>query len=148
MSQIPINPQDLPDQIARLKAIKHSREEAVRIPVQSSHGTAISTNVPLAADSDIRIGDENVIFKEKPEAKWTGPLVVANVNGKILTLDSRDRILLSSVENFKLYQNYSQDIDPSHNKFNKSNDNHDYLRKLDDISNQRELHQRILARSP
>lgn len=64
MPRLPINPRDLPDQIARSKAMKDAREEAVRINAQSRLVTAISTTVPHAVDSDIRIGDEMLIFRE------------------------------------------------------------------------------------
>lgn len=59
--------------------------------------------------------------------------MIANVDGKILTLDSGDRYWLASVDKVKLYRHHSQDINLSHNKIYDLNGNHDYLRGGDSI---------------
>lgn len=89
MPILPINPHDLPDEIACLKSIKDAREEAASITAQLSSVTAISTSVRHEADSEIWIGDEVLFFKEKRKTKWTA-FVAANVKGNILSLDSGD----------------------------------------------------------
>lgn len=133
MPRIPIRPHNLPDQIPRMKAMKDAREEATRIIAQSRLTTAIASNVPGAADSNIRIGDEVFFFREKPLAKWTGPFRATDVDDKILTLDSGDRQWLASINKVKLYRHQSQEVDCSPDEIEASSSEQDYLKELDTI---------------
>lgn len=103
MPRLPIRPHSLPDQVDWLKAIKDAREETARMISQLRFVTAIASNTASAADSDIRIGDEVLFFREKPVANWTGPFVVTHVDDKIMNLDSGDHQWLASIDKVKLY---------------------------------------------
>lgn len=80
MPGLPISPRDLADQIAPFNAMKEAFEEAVWIAAQSSLVTAISTSVPYAADSDIKIGAEVLYLTENTAAKWESLFVMAYVD--------------------------------------------------------------------
>lgn len=110
MIPLSIRPQNLPDQVIRLKAMKEARDEAVKLVARSRLATAITSNVPAAAVADIKIGDEVLMFREEPVAKWTGPILVQSKDGKILTLDSGDRSWMALIDKIKLYR--EQDLEP------------------------------------
>lgn len=50
MPRLPIKPHNLPDQVIRMKAMKQARYEAVKLVARSRFATAITSNVPAAAD--------------------------------------------------------------------------------------------------
>lgn len=64
------------------------------------------------------------MYREKPVAKWIGPYVVRGVSGKLVTLDTGDRIVLASIDKLKLYHpNHISKEDVSSNESqNKSNE--------------------------
>lgn len=104
MPRLPIRPHNLPEQVLRMKAIKEARDEAVKLVAQTRLATAVASNAPAAASKDIKIGEEALMFREKPGAKWSGLFMVANIGGKMLTLDSGDRTWMASIDKVKRYQ--------------------------------------------
>lgn len=111
MPRLPIKSHNLFYRIARLKAMKYGHEEATRIVAQSRLATAIASSVPSAADSDIIIGDEALLFGEKSMRKWTGAFVVTNVDKTVLNLDSGICNRLESIVKVKVYRHSSLDFE-------------------------------------
>lgn len=91
LPRIPLMPKDLPDHNRRMRALAEAYKEMTRISHRARLSTALRSNVPAAADMSYEIGDEVLMYRENPVAKWTGLYVVRNVRGKMLTLDSGDR---------------------------------------------------------
>lgn len=100
-----IKPHDLPDQRMRLKLKRGAIDERVKLIALTRVRTALQCNVPIAADTDIRIGDRVFFFREKPP-RWLGPYQVVNVRGKMVLVDvdgtsrpfSIQRLLMYNVE--------------------------------------------------
>lgn len=71
--------------------------------------TAIRSNVPAADDLLYDIGDEVLMYREKPVPKWTGPFVIREKKGKMITLGSGDRCFRASVDKVKHYHSRNQE---------------------------------------
>lgn len=82
MPRLPIKAHGLPDQVTRLKAMKDTRDEVVKLVARTRLAMASTSNVPAAADTDIKVGDKVLMFREKPVGKWSGPFVVVYKEGK------------------------------------------------------------------
>lgn len=67
--------------------------------------TAVNLRVPRAADSNICVNDEVLMYREKPIAKWVGPYIVCRIfdRGKLLELDTGDRLVTASIDKIKTY---------------------------------------------
>ena len=65
--------------------------------------TSIRTNVPSAAMKDIEVGAEILVYREKPEKKWTGTFTVLQSDGKVLHIDVKGSPTQVSVYKVKLY---------------------------------------------
>lgn len=111
LPRLPLLPKDLPDNLERLKAMHGARKEMAKISNHSKLVTATSSNVPAAADRDFLVGDEVLMFREKPVGKWVGPYHVCDRDEKMLTLDSGDRMIRASVDKVKPYLEYQRDLE-------------------------------------
>ena len=89
MPRIPVAPSEPPEKISRMSAMHYAREEMSAVIAEDRLITAISTNVPSAAMKDIKVGNNVLVYREKPENKWTGPFKVLDSNGKLLQLTSK-----------------------------------------------------------
>ena len=98
MSRIPISPKDLPDQVAWMKVMRDARKEMHTIVAQNRLNIATTRNVPSAADAASKIEHSVLMFREKPIVNWVGPFTVRNEEGKLVTLETRFKILLASIE--------------------------------------------------
>lgn len=101
--RLPVFPKDLPEQRDRMRAMQTARVEMSQIMSKTRVNVALSRNVPAAADADIRILDEGLIFREKPIKKRTGPYKVLNVDGKIIYAEVNGRLTQFSVDKVRLY---------------------------------------------
>lgn len=88
--RIPIRPQQLPNRVTRIIALKKALK-TVKLVARSRLVSAITSNVLAAADNNIKIGDDAPMSSEKPTAKWTGLFAVVKSDGKTLTVDSGDK---------------------------------------------------------
>lgn len=91
MPQIPIQPQNLPNQAERMIALVNARKEMSRIIAKERLDAALRCDVPRAAYSKIYIADEVLIYREKPFGKGVGPYIVRDIKSKKLILDTIDR---------------------------------------------------------
>lgn len=60
--------------------------------------TAVSHNVAGFANAPFEIKDEILMYGEIPTVKWVGPYVVHIIDGKFVSSDRRDRILMASID--------------------------------------------------
>lgn len=140
-SRLPIKPHRLLNQVARLKAMKEARDEAVKLIAQTRLATAITSNVFVAADSDIKISYVVLMFREKPVERWIGPFSVVDNDGMILNLGSGDLTWIPSVDKVKLYQEEHPNQQNFNGETDVTHDNSDYHQQIDAIfcSNERKL---------
>lgn len=99
--RIPLLAKELPDNAARMKALHEARKEMVTLSHQSKLRTASRSQVPVAADREYLMGEEVLMFREKPVGKWVGPYLICKKDGKMLTLDTGDRLIRASVDRVK-----------------------------------------------
>ena len=59
---------------------------------------------PRAVDSDVIIGMEVLVYRERPVNKWTGPVTVTGVNGKMVRIYKNSRMYLVSIEKVKQFK--------------------------------------------
>lgn len=109
--RIPIVPTELPDQVARMKAMHAARKEMATITAKSRIDTARRMNVPAASGSDLAIGMEVLVYREKPEDIWVGPFKIMDLNNKMVhvNIDGENRRL--SIDKIKLYLS-SETLEP------------------------------------
>ncbi len=74
--RFPSGSRDIPEQQNRMRAIKSSRDEMVKAVAASRLRTAKSRNVPGAADNEVKVGMDVLVYRERPENKWFGPYKV------------------------------------------------------------------------
>ena len=103
MPKIPVVPTQLPEQISRMAALHSAQKEMFASIAKERLNTAIRTNVPSAAIKDIEVGAEVLVYREKPENKWTGPFTVLQSDGKVLQVDVKGSPTQVSVDKVKLY---------------------------------------------
>lgn len=111
LPRIPIGIHHSPDNISRMKAISTARREATKVISQHRLDVALNKLVPGAANNDLKIADEVLMYREKPVAKWVGPYIITSINGKQVTLDTGDRTILASIDKLKLYRQVSNNMD-------------------------------------
>lgn len=116
--RLPVRPRALPEQVERMKAAISARKEMVDITSKHRIRTALKQNVPAAADMKLMIGEEVLMYREKPTAKWVGPYVIEKIheNGKQYTLNTGDRTLLASIDKLKKYNEPSPSSTPEKTK--------------------------------
>lgn len=103
MPRIPIAPADLPEQVARMKAMISARSEMTAVMAKSKLSTVLRSNIPAAALSDITIGSEVLVYREKPENKWVGPYRVLTIDGKVVHVDANGTSMQLSIDKVKRY---------------------------------------------
>lgn len=72
--------------------MQSARTKTAQLMAKAKLSTALSLNVPTAADKDIRILYNVLIYREKPENKLAGPFEVRNVDDKAVyvTINGKD----------------------------------------------------------
>lgn len=53
--------------------MREARDKAVNLIARTRLAMEITSNVPAAADADVKIGEEVMMFRQNPVAKWIGP---------------------------------------------------------------------------
>lgn len=96
-----------------MNTIRAARPELSKIVAVDGIKAALSKNVPAGANAVIRIGDEVLMFKEKPFGKWAGPYLVTYGDDKVLKLDTGDRIIDASIDRVKKYHENRLADEPS-----------------------------------
>ena len=103
LPRIPILPSKLPDQVKRLQVMMNARKEMNAIVAKSALSRAMKTNVPSAAKKTFKIGDEVLVFREKPICKWVGPFKIITIDNKMAHLDYNGELKLYSIDKLKKY---------------------------------------------
>ncbi len=68
--RFPSGSRDILEQRDRMRAIKSARDEIVKAVAASRLRTTMSRNVPGAADNEVKVGMEVLVYRERPENKW------------------------------------------------------------------------------
>lgn len=63
--------------------------------------TALRDNVPARGDCQFELNDEVLMYREKSIENWVAPHSVAEVDGKQITLDTGETMILASVVKVK-----------------------------------------------
>lgn len=78
MPKIPVNASKQLGHASRMKAMVNARKEMSMLVARDRVDRALRLNVPFAVDREVGIGDEALMFREKPVGKWVGPYMVAD----------------------------------------------------------------------
>lgn len=95
--RMPIHPEELPTQRARMTALHKARAQMTDLMAKSRLSKAINMRVPKAADRHISIGDMVLIYRDDP-GKWIGPMRVIDTGDKSVLIDWDGRITLMSID--------------------------------------------------
>lgn len=76
MPRVPLMPNYLPTNSNIIRAMLDARREMAKISNMTIVKTAATSNVPGAADLEYQIGDEVMMFREKPISKLLGPYII------------------------------------------------------------------------
>lgn len=117
LPRLPIHPRDLPDQRDRMRAMQLARSEMAREIAKARVHVALRRNFPAAADADVKILDQVLVYLEKPVNKWLGPFTVIDFNDKSVYVNINGKTSRYSVDKVKVYQS-DNDAD--------NNDDHDH----------------------
>ena len=87
--RFPIINSDLPSQKERMDALQIAQKEMNSIIAERRVRTALSKEVPPAADIVYQIGEE-VLFHSEKEKEWIGPFIVTGISGRMITIVSSE----------------------------------------------------------
>ena len=99
-----VSPLDLPHQKKRMQASVTATNEMARTIAQRRINTALRSNVPAAAASDMKIGTCVLVHRGSPVSKWIGPYRVCEAFGKHVFLDVKGRFVKFSGGKVKPYK--------------------------------------------
>lgn len=119
IQRIPMCPHELPNNVERLRTMVNARKEAAKLVAQSRLSKAIRRSVPATAESDVMLGDEVLMYREKQVGKWVGPYIVQQCDKKMLTLNTGDRNIRASMDKVKRYRGDA--MPPSDNEGTETN---------------------------
>lgn len=102
LPRIPFIPKNLPTKSASMKASDEAYKDMTKISSSDRLTTALRSIVPSTADSTFRVGEEVLIYREKPVGKWVGQPIFRDVKNKMLKLVSGDRFVRASVDEAKI----------------------------------------------
>lgn len=100
-----IRPKNFPQQIKRINAMRAAKDELSNLISTGRTKTALARNIPSSADMEIRVADEVLMFREKPVSKWLELYLVNHDDGKMLKLDTGDRLIDASLDKVKKHIN-------------------------------------------
>jgi len=89
LPRFPILNSNLPNQKERLEIIKTAQAEMNSIVAERKIMTALSKNVPAAADRTYKLGEEILVYNENLK-KWEGPYIVADCTGRNITVSNEN----------------------------------------------------------
>ena len=114
MPRIPLVPVALPGQVERMKAMEDARAEMSKIMAKSRLRRALKSKVSPATDADISIGEEVLVYKEKPINEWLGPGKVLSIDKKSLKVDLDGNVSTLSIDKVKKYTREQQNSKEKH----------------------------------
>ena len=81
--RIPLQGKYLPERRQRMTALSIARSEMAKVIARQRLSTAIRHNVPKAADQEVTVCSDVLLYKERPRNEWIGPYKVVAGDGKI-----------------------------------------------------------------
>ena len=103
MPRIPLRKRHLPGMVDRMKAMDAARSEVSKLIARDRLKKAVKSNVPAAADKVIQVGEQVLVYKEKPINQWIGPFHVRDVNAKTVFVDMNGGTSQLSIDKVKVY---------------------------------------------
>lgn len=88
--RLPIISHDLPNQEKRVKIMVEAQMEMNAIVAEKRISTALSKNVPAAADRNYHPGEEVLVYRKK-EKEWVGPFTVISFDEKLGTMENPEK---------------------------------------------------------
>lgn len=142
MPRIPIRSTNLKKYITQMAAMGTARRKMTKVVARCRIETAVQCSAPAAAENYLKIGDEVLMFCEKPTEKWVGPYVISDKKNKALLLGTGDRLIPAYLDKVKRYLqpdasiHNNPDITSSTFRNSDVNESTEQFEKLmDDISN-------------
>ena len=89
--------------VDRMKAMDAARSEVSKLIARDRLKKAVKSNVPAAADKVIQIGEQVLVYKEKPINQWIGPFHVRDVSAKTVFVNMNGRRSQLSIDKVKVY---------------------------------------------
>ena len=102
--RMPVTPRDLPKQKERMLALQNARSDMVKNIAKSRLSSARRMNVPRAVDSNVKIGMDVLVYRERPVNKWTGPFKVTAIDEKMVWINKNGRMSLVSIDKVKEFK--------------------------------------------
>lgn len=88
LKRLTIHPRDLPDQSDRMRAMQLSTNEMSQDMARERLNDELRRNVPTAVDTEVRILDRVLVYREKPVEKWLGQFTVHYVQDKAVFVNA------------------------------------------------------------
>lgn len=76
LPRIKLIPKELRSNLDRIKATYDARKETEVISNKTKLRTGLNSDVPGAADFEVIVGEEVIMFRGKPIGKWVRPYLV------------------------------------------------------------------------
>lgn len=104
MPKIPIKPRKMPYHVNRMSKIIPARLEMSELARRSRITTALRKNVPKAAQNNLIVGEEVLMYRESSFEKWLVSFVATDMKDTAVTLNTGDRLINVSVDKIKRYE--------------------------------------------
>ena len=88
--RFPILNSELPNQKERIGMIKSAQAEMNSIVAERKVLSALTRNIPPAADRVFKLGEEVLVYHEQNK-KWEGPYIVVDCTGRNITVTNEDK---------------------------------------------------------
>lgn len=113
--RVPIISTELPTQIERMEILPAAQAEMISIVAERKIMTALTRDIPPAADRVYKTGEEILVYSEN-EKKRIGAFIFIDVKGRMITVQSIDKIKRKRFNAFQI-KLYYRTINYSINKF-------------------------------
>ncbi len=94
---------DLPEQRERMKAMKMARYEMVKVVAASRLKTVLNRNFPSAADNEVKVGLNVLVYRERPENRWAGPFKIVAGDDKTVWVSDNGKLEQVSTDKVREY---------------------------------------------
>lgn len=99
---LPIQPNELPKQQERMMFLRDSCQHMAKLTSQIRLQKAVNSRVTAATDSNIKIGDQALFYRDDPNA-CSEPFRVVDVNDRVVHIDSDGSLVQQSIDLCKRY---------------------------------------------
>lgn len=108
--RMPIHPEDLPNQRARMSALHKARSHMSELMAKERLSKAVRSQVPNAVDLQINIGDNVWVYRDDP-GKWIRPMRVVDLDNKSVFVNWNGRVTIMSIDRCKPYKTQDEPTD-------------------------------------